>query len=107
MKTKALIRFAVTAKLICAFVFAYAEIRFSHDAAHFILKIETFRFIAQVISISSRLKKTVFVIERISLLFAFLIESKGSCVHYENLPMQCMEIVLVAKMNFFTEKKKS
>ena len=57
MKTKALIRFAVTAKLICAFVFAYAEIRFSHDAAHFILKIETFRFIAQVISISSRLKK--------------------------------------------------
>ena len=33
-KTKALISFAVTAKLICAFVFAYAEILFSHDAAH-------------------------------------------------------------------------
>ena len=30
-KTKALI--AVTAKLICAFVFAYAECWFSHDAA--------------------------------------------------------------------------
>ena len=67
MKTKALIRFAVIAKLICAFVFAFAEIRFSHDAAHFILKIETFRFIAQVISTSLR-----FVIERISLLFALL-----------------------------------
>ena len=34
MKTKALISFAVTAKLICAFVFAYAKGRFSHDKAH-------------------------------------------------------------------------
>ena len=34
-KTKALIRFAVTAKLICVFVFAYAKSRFSHDAAYF------------------------------------------------------------------------
>ena len=32
-KTKALISFAVTAKLICVFVFAYEKIRFSHDAA--------------------------------------------------------------------------
>ena len=32
-KTKALISFAVnTAKLICVFIFAYAKIRFSHDA---------------------------------------------------------------------------
>ena len=36
MKTKALISFAVTAKLICVFVFAYAKSRFSHDAAHII-----------------------------------------------------------------------
>ena len=36
-KTKALISFAVTAKLICVFVFAYAKIRFSHDAAHMLL----------------------------------------------------------------------
>ena len=35
-KTKALISFVVTAKLICVFVFAYAKIRFSHDAAQFI-----------------------------------------------------------------------
>ena len=34
-KTKALISFAVTAKLICVFVFAYAKRRFSHYAAHF------------------------------------------------------------------------
>ena len=27
-------RFAVTAKLICAFVFAYADCWFSHEAAH-------------------------------------------------------------------------
>ena len=33
-KTKALISFAVTAKLICVFVFAYANRCFSHDASH-------------------------------------------------------------------------
>ena len=33
-KTKALISFAVTAKLICVFVFAYAYCWFSHEAAH-------------------------------------------------------------------------
>ena len=32
-KTKALISFAVTAKLICAFVFAYADCWLSHEAA--------------------------------------------------------------------------
>ena len=32
-KTKALISFAVTANLICVFVFAYAKCLFSHDAA--------------------------------------------------------------------------
>ena len=32
-KTKALISFAATAKLICVFVFPYAKSRFSHDAA--------------------------------------------------------------------------
>ena len=35
-KTKALISFAVTAKLICVFVFAYANCWFSHDAAQMI-----------------------------------------------------------------------
>ena len=33
-KTKALISFAVTAKLICVFVFAYAKSRFSCDEVH-------------------------------------------------------------------------
>ena len=32
-KTKVLISFAVTAKLICVFVFAYADCWFSHEAA--------------------------------------------------------------------------
>ena len=32
-KTKGLISFAVTAKLICVFVFAYAKSRFSHNEA--------------------------------------------------------------------------
>ena len=35
-KTKVLISFAVTAKLICVFVFAYAKSRFSHNEAHII-----------------------------------------------------------------------
>ena len=35
-KTKALISFVVTAKLICVFVFAYAKCWFSHDTAHMI-----------------------------------------------------------------------
>ena len=33
-KTKALIICALSAQLICAFVSAYAKIRFSHDASH-------------------------------------------------------------------------
>ena len=39
-KTKTLISFAVTAKLICAFVFVYAKRWFSHDAAQLILTFE-------------------------------------------------------------------
>ena len=45
METKALISFAVTAKLICIFVYAYAKIWFSQDAAQFKhSKILTMRF---------------------------------------------------------------
>ena len=33
-KTKALIRFAVTAKLMCVFVFVNAKSRVSHNEAH-------------------------------------------------------------------------
>ena len=36
-KTKVLISFAVTAKLICIFVFAYADCWFSYEAAQTIL----------------------------------------------------------------------
>ena len=35
-KTKALISFPATAKLICVFVFAYTELRFSHHAAQMV-----------------------------------------------------------------------
>ena len=37
MKTKVLISCAVTAQLICDFVFAYANSRFSHDVAEIVL----------------------------------------------------------------------
>ena len=40
-KTKALISFAVTAKLICAFVFANADFRFSNVAAQILFDITT------------------------------------------------------------------
>ena len=39
-KTKALISFAVTAKLICVFVFAYAKSRFCHNEAQIKINIE-------------------------------------------------------------------
>ena len=45
-KTKAPISFAVTAKLICVFVFAYAKSRFSNDAAYeygYPMTIKTFK----------------------------------------------------------------
>ena len=38
-KTKALISCAVTAQLICVFVFAFAKSRFSHNEAHIIIYI--------------------------------------------------------------------
>ena len=38
-KTKTLISFAVTAKLISVFVFAYAKCRFSHDGAHMMMMV--------------------------------------------------------------------
>ena len=44
-KTKALISFAVTAKLICVFVFAYAKRWFSHDAAYLFLIYQGHMFI--------------------------------------------------------------
>ena len=43
-KTKALISFAVAAKLICVFVLAYAKIRFSHIAAQIIHVIKKLLF---------------------------------------------------------------
>ena len=41
---KALISFAVTAKLICVFVFAYADCWFSHEAAHLFIYLFIYLF---------------------------------------------------------------
>ena len=43
-KTKALISFAVTAKLICAYVFAYADRWFCHDVAHLLYTVKCIWF---------------------------------------------------------------
>ena len=58
-KTKALIIFAVTAKLICVFVFAYADCWFSHEAAQMLTQTNTVRqedetLESKVISVYSR-----------------------------------------------------
>ena len=39
-KTKAQISCAITAQLICVFVFAYAKHWFSHDVAHIIMVVD-------------------------------------------------------------------
>ena len=44
-KTKVMISFAVTAKLICAFVFAYADCWFSHEAAHLFTTLVNLQYI--------------------------------------------------------------
>ena len=46
-KTKALISFAVTAKLICAFVSAFADCWFSDAAAQMINDFANFRYFAK------------------------------------------------------------
>ena len=72
-KMKALISFAVTAKLICVFVFAYAKIRFSHVAAQFIIK-----YMAVVIIWAASWKK--------NLLFAYIWKQRP-CADLENVLM--------------------
>ena len=54
-KTKALISFAVTTKLICVFVFANAKSRFSQDEAHFIVVLNFKETIFMTISLNLRL----------------------------------------------------
>ena len=66
-KTKALISFAVTAKLICVFVFASAKIRFSHKAAH--IKWDTFK--ATINNSSARARKLINVRVRIYIYHCF------------------------------------
>ena len=46
-KTKALISFGLTGKLICVFVFAYANIRFSHNEAQITMTSEHESFYSQ------------------------------------------------------------
>ena len=52
-KNKALISSAVTAKLICFFVFAYAKRWFSHDASHLFLIYQGHNYVYQDCGITS------------------------------------------------------
>ena len=74
-KTKALISLAVTAKLICAFVFAYAKSRFSHDTAHIIQCEQCGDYM--LTAILSEIQKIQMLGYRlISLCLAFLVNSR-------------------------------
>ena len=53
-KTKALISSAVTAKLICVFVFAYAKCWFSHDVAHIMISTRSHSAVASKTNTSER-----------------------------------------------------
>ena len=48
--------FAVTAKLICGFVFAYAKIPFSHDVAHIIVSHLIIYMLTLVIRVCGEIK---------------------------------------------------
>ena len=50
----ALISSAVTAKLICVFVFAYAKCWFSHDVAHIMISTRSHTAVASKTSMSER-----------------------------------------------------
>ena len=69
VKTKALISFAATAKLICVFVFAYTKSQFSHNEAHinpsFIVK-ENLNYSCNSLVVDLRQKLTVRNINEIS-----------------------------------------
>ena len=77
MKTKALISFTVTAKLICAFVFAYADCWFSAAMAQlsFYLKEIYFERIKQ----TTRFQKRHFILYP----FKYLSHIMGKCVCFE------------------------
>ena len=57
MKTKALISFAVAMKLICAFVFAYADCWFSHVAAQISLHVSKMAYALVIHEILSHIRK--------------------------------------------------
>ena len=64
MKTKALISFAVTAKLICAFVFTYTKSRASHYVAQLFMSwliILTLKFTRQMLYIKLVLFSSVYL----------------------------------------------
>ena len=66
MKTKALISFAVTAKLICAFVFTYAKIRVSHYVAQL--------FMSWLTILTLKFTRKLAVIHKIGVIFFSLLK---------------------------------
>ena len=78
-KTKALISFAVTAKLICVFVFAYANCWFSHEAAQII-------FFFQILNL-----------ENFQLNFWIIVTLVRGNIHYTGLFSSCMFIATILK----------
>ena len=71
-KTKALISFTVTAKLICVFIFAYAKSRFSHNGAQ-LKPVPTTYFMVKYVNFEVYNHKHVVVIHYICIISKFYI----------------------------------
>ena len=94
MKTKALISCAVTAQLICAFVFAYAKIWFSLDATRIILTIFNLGILKRKVHIFVLVYISVTMLDYVSMHYTHREAEKNKQV---TQPMQYTE-------NFFSIK---
>ena len=85
VKTKALISFAVTAKLICVFVFAYTNIWLSHYAAQIVFKLFIF-------SLQGKRRKFMFMkfLKASSKAPNEMIRSASSRLRLYSLPLICV-----------------
>ena len=91
VKTKALISFAVTVKLICAFVFAYADCWFSHGVAQMASALIIFSFRAELSLSDTSLQKLKIIITISAMLYFFksqviqLYQKKKGYFEFDNL----------------------
>ena len=92
----------MTAKLICAFVFAYAKSRFSYDAAHIISTLDRWICIGTIIqgSENATLVKSLKKSLKLNYLFPIMINETGNIIYMSHLITKQYNVV-----NFRQEEK--